>query len=449
MATTKIWDIKGRVDTLINYAANPEKTEGQRYSERQIQALHDVMDYASDDYKTERSLYVSGVNTTPDMAKYKMHQTKLRYGKTDGIVAFHAIQSFKPGETTPDRAHEIGIKLAKEMWGDRFEVVIATHLNKEHLHNHFVINSVSFLDGKKYYDNTANYNKMKRISDRLCYEYNLSVIEKPKSKGKHYAEWMAEKNGYPTIRGQIRDEIDGIIEGSYTTQIFWSELKRRGYEVKNTGKYIAVKATFAQKYVRLDNLGKYYTPDAINERIIAARNGIKLIEINKPKPDYNAWLEKYEPIKLKGFKALYYHYLYLFGKIRKRESPQRVCFYLREEIIKFERYQNQFHFLYDNDIETSSQLIEMKQTAEERISELTLKRSRLYHKPEAKGEIADINTELKELRAKVRMCNNILIDSERINEKYNEAQRLEQEAELERSKKNKPKIKTKDQEITR
>ena len=448
MATTKIWDIKGRVDTLINYAANPEKTEGQRYSERQIQALHDVMDYASDDYKTERSLFVSGVNTTPDMAKYKMHQTKLRYGKTDGIVAFHAIQSFKPGEVTPELAHEIGKRLAKEMWGDRFEVVIATHLNKEHLHNHFVINSVSFADGLKYYDNTANYNLMKRISDRLCYEYNLSVIENPKSKGKHYAEWMAEKNGYPTIRGQIRDEIDGIIEGSYTTQSFWSELKRRGYEVKNTGKYIAVKATFAQKYVRLDNLGKYYTPDAINERIIAARNGIKLIEINKPKPDYNAWLEKYEPIKLKGFKALYYHYLYLFGKIRKRESPQRVCFYLREELIKFERYQNQFHFLYDNDIETSSQLIEMKQTAEERISELTLKRSRLYHKPEPKGEIADINTELKELRAKVRMCNNILIDSERINEKYNEAQRLEQEAELERSKKNKPKIKTKDQEIT-
>ena len=445
MATTKIWDIKGRVDTLINYAANPEKTDGNKYSEKQIQALHDVMDYASDDYKTERSLFVSGVNTTPDTAKYKMHQTKLRYGKMDGIVAFHAIQSFKPGETTPDRAHEIGIKLAKEMWGDRFEVVIATHLNKEHLHNHFVINSVSFADGKKYYDNTANYNKMKRISDRLCYEYNLSVIENPKSKGKHYAEWMAEKNGYPTIRGQIRDEIDGIIEGSYTTQIFWSELKRRGYEVKNTGKYIAVKPTYAQKYVRLDNLGKYYTPDAIKERIIAARNGIMLIEINKPNPDYNAWLEKYEPIKLKGFKALYYHYLYLFGKIRKKEMPQRVSFYLREELIKFERYQKQFHFLYDNDIETSGQLIEMKRTAEDRISELTLQRSRLYHKSDAKGEIADINTELKELRAKLRMCNNILTDSERINERYNEAQRLEQEAMTPK----KHKKKDKDKEITR
>ena len=425
MATTKIWDIKGRVDTLINYAANPEKTEGKRYSEKQIQALHDVMDYASDDYKTERSLFVSGVNTTPDTAKQKMHQTKLRYGKMDGIVAFHAIQSFKPGETTPDIAHEIGIKLAKEMWGDRFEVVIATHLNKEHLHNHFVINSVSFADGKKYYDNTENYNLIKKISDRLCEEYNLSVIRNPKNKGKHYAEWYAEKNGYPTIRGQIKDELDEIIKCSYTVQSFWTELKRRGYEVKDTGKYIVLKPTFSEKYIRLKSLGENYSPEAIKERIIMARKGIR--DFFSPKPDYNVWLKKYEPIKLKGFKALYYHYLYLFGKMRKKETPQRVSFFLREELIKFERYQKQFHFLYDNDIETSSQLIEMKQTAEDRISEFTQKRSRLYHKPDAKGEIADINTELKDLRAKVRMCNNILIDSERINEKYKEAQRLEQE----------------------
>ena len=443
MATTKIWDIKGRVDSLINYAANPEKTDGNKYSEKQIQALHDVMDYASDDYKTERSLYVSGVNTTPDTAKQKMHQTKLRYGKMDGIIAFHAIQSFKPGETTPDIAHEIGIKLAKEMWGDRFEVVIATHLNKEHLHNHFVINSVSFVDGKKYYDNTENYNLIKKISDRLCEEYNLSVIRNPKSKGKHYAEWYAEKNGYPTIRGQIKDELDEIIKCSYTVQSFWTELKRRGYEVKNTGKYIALKPTFSEKYIRLKSLGENYSPEAIKDRIIRGRNGIR--DLSAPKPDYNAWLKKYEPIKLKGFKALYYHYLYLFGKIRKKEPPQRVCFYLREELIKFERYQKQFHFLYDNDIETSGQLIEMKQMAKDKISELKLKRTRLYHKPDAKGEIADINTELKELRAKVRMCNNILTDSERINERYNEAQRLEQEAVTPQ----KHKKKDKDEEITR
>ncbi len=434
MATTKIWNIKGRLDCLINYAANPEKTDGNQYNKAEMQALHNVMAYAADGYKTEKRLYVSGVNVTPDTATYKMQQTKLRYGKTDGIIAFHAIQSFKPGEVTPELAHKIGVELAKEMWGDRFEVLIATHLNRHHLHNHFVINSVSFADGKKYYDNTENYNLMKKISDRLCEENNLSVIRNPKSKGKHYAEVMAEKNGYPTIRGQIKDELDEIIKCSYTYKDFWRILKQRGYEVKDTGKYIALKPAFSQRYIRLKSLGENYSEESIRQRIIAARNGIRIL--NKPATDYNAWLKKYEPTKLHGFKALYYHYLYLFGKIRKKETPQRVSFYMREEIIKFERYQKQFHFMIENDIETTGQLNEMKQNAEDTIEELTLKRTRLYSKPDAKDEISDINAELKKLRMNVRMCNNILTDSKLINERYKEAIILEQEAVMQNNSKN-------------
>ena len=426
MATTKIWDIKGRLDSLINYAANPDKTDGKNFDEGAIKALHNVMDYASDDYKTEERIYVSAVNATPETARQKMQQTKMRFRKIDGMVAFHAIQSFKPGEVTPKLAHEIGKRLAEEMWGDRFEVVIATHLNKEHLHNHFVINSVSFIDGKKYYDNTANYNRLKRLSDTLCEEYNLSVIRNPKNKGKHYAEILAEKNGYPTIRGQIKDELDEIIKASYTYKDFWKILRERGYEVKDTGKYIALKPAYSQRYIRLKSLGDNYSEEAIKERIIKARNGIR--DLDKPKPDYNAWLNKYGPIKLKGFKALYYRYLYLFGKIRKKETPQRVSFYLREELIKFERYQKQFHFLYENDIETSAQLNEIKHSAEERIAELTSKRMGLYRNPNAKSEIDETNKELKILRTKLRMCNNILTDAERINQHHNEAMRLEKEA---------------------
>lgn len=428
MATTKIWDIKGRLDSLINYAANPDKTDGKNFDEGAIKALHNVMDYASDDYKTEERIYVSAVNATPETARQKMQQTKMQFRKTDGIVAFHAIQSFKPGEVTPKLAHEIGKRLAEEMWGDRFEVVISTHLNKEHLHNHFVINSVSFIDGKKYYDNTANYNRLKKLSDTLCEEYNLSVIRNPKSKGKHYAEILAEKNGYPTIRGQIKDELDEIIKASYTYKDFWKILRERGYEVKDSGKYIALKPAFSQRYIRLKSLGDNYSEEAIKERIIKARNGIR--DLDKPKPDYNAWLNKYEPIKLKGFKALYYRYLYLFGKVRKKETPQRVSFYLREELIKFERYQKQFHFLYENDIENLGQLNEIKQSAEERITELTSIRMGLYRNPNAKSEIAEINKELKNLRAKLKMCNNILTDAERINQHHNEAIRLENESKI-------------------
>ncbi len=421
MATTKIWDIKGRVDVLTNYVANPDKTQDKS----KIQALHNVMDYASDDYKTEKSLYVSGVNITPDTAKYKMQQTKLRYGKTDGIIAFHAIQSFKPGEVTSELAHKIGVEFAKEMWGDRFEVLIATHLNKQHLHNHFVINSVSFVDGKKYYDNKANYNLMKKISDRLCEENNLSVIRNPKSKGKNYAEWLAEKNGYPTIRGQIKDELDEIIKCSYTYEQFWKILKQRGYAVKLDVKYIALKPAYSQRYIRLKSLGKNYSEEAIRQRIIATRNGIR--DLDKPKSDYNAWLNKYERTKLHGFKALYFHYLYLFGKIRKKETPQRVSFYMREELIKFDRYQKQFYFLIDNDIETVDQLNSIKQADEYRIEELTSKRPRLYKNPAANTEIADINDKLKELRKRLRMCNNILQDAKHIREHYNKAIQLEKQ----------------------
>lgn len=425
MATTKIWDIKGRLDCLINYAANPEKTDGNQYSKAEMQALHDVMAYAADEYKTEKRLYVSGVNVTPDTATYKMQQTKLRYGKTDGIIAFHAIQSFKPGEVTPELAHKIGVEFAKEMWGDRFEVLIATHLNRHHLHNHFVINSVSFADGKKYYDNTENYNLMKKISDRFCEENNLSVIRNPKSKGRHYAEVMAEKNGYPTIRGQIKDELDEIIKCSYTYEQFWKILKQRGYEVKDTGKYIALKPAFSQRYIRLKSLGKNYSEEAIRQRIISARNGIRILD--KPATDYNAWLKKYEPIKLLGFKALYYHYLYLFGKIRKKETPQRVSFYMREELVKFERYQKQFHFLIENDIETTEQLKTFKGNAELKISELIIQRSRLYGKNDSTAEIKTINAELRKLRKNIRMCNNIFQDIETIREHQKTVELLERE----------------------
>ena len=154
-----------------------------------------------------------------------------------------------------------------------------------------------------------------------------------------------------------------------------------------------------------------------------SRNGIQ--ELDKPKTDYNAWLKKYEPTKLHGFKALYFHYLYLFGKIRKKETLQRVSFYMREELVKFERYQKQFLFLYDNDIETMEQLTSFKANAENRIDELTMQRKQLYGKDDTKDEIAALNKELRELRKDVRMCDRIMADIEVIKEHQKFAENLE------------------------
>lgn len=425
MAATRIWSIKGRLDSVINYVTNPEKTDGSKYTDTELQALADVIDYAEDGAKTHNKVYVSGINLSPNIARNQMVMTKLQFGKTDKILAYHGYQSFLSGEVTPDQAHEIGVELARRLWGDRFQILITTHLDKEHLHNHFCLNSVSFVDGKKFRGGSKAYWQMRAESDKICAEYGLSVIKNP-GKGKNYAEWKADHEGRPTVRGQIKEELDEIIKCSYTYEQFWRILKQRGYEVKRDVKYIALKPAYSRRYIRLKSLGANYSEESIRQRIIAARNGIR--DLDKPKSDYNAWLNKYEPTKLHGFKALYFHYLYLFGKIRKKETPQRVSFYMRDELIKFDRYQKQFRFLYNNEIETTEQLKTFKENTEKNISELTIRRGKLYDKTDSKTEIKTINAELRELRKNLRTCNNLFIDAERIREHTEYVARLEKEA---------------------
>lgn len=162
-----------------------------------------------------------------------MQSTKKRFKKLDGTLAYHGYQSFAPGETTPEIAHEIGVKLARQLWGDKYQVIVATHLDKEsHLHSHFVINTVSFKDGIKFHRENEDYRRMREASDALCREYGLSVITSRESKTKSYAEWEAEKNGQPTIRSMIRADIDRAIQASSTERMFYKTLREMGYDIK-------------------------------------------------------------------------------------------------------------------------------------------------------------------------------------------------------------------------
>ena len=206
MAITKIIAIRDRLDKRVNYAVNGGKT-----------SLNAGIDYAVDSDKTEQPQFVTTLNCSNAATAYaEMQETKSRFGKLGGVVGYHFIQSFAPGEVTPEQAHAIGVEFARRLFGDRYEVVVGTHLDKAHLHNHVVVNSVSFVDGKKYHSSPGSYYfDVRSVSDALCRENDLSVIV-PQGKGKHYAEWKAENAGRPTIRSVIRGDIDSIIGEAYT-----------------------------------------------------------------------------------------------------------------------------------------------------------------------------------------------------------------------------------------
>lgn len=183
MGVTKILSIRHQLSARLDYVTNSEKTH-----------LATDITYITNPEKTEQSFFVSVINClTPESVYDEMMNTKIRFGKTDGVQGFHIIQSFAPGEVTPEQAHSIGLEFCKRLLGDRFEAVIGTHLDKAHLHNHIIVNSVSLIDGRKYHSSYQHYfQEIRRISDELCAEYHLKVID-PKGKGEHYAVWKAQQ----------------------------------------------------------------------------------------------------------------------------------------------------------------------------------------------------------------------------------------------------------------
>lgn len=418
MATTAIWKVKSNLGRVVDYAASPDKTI---FTPEDLQGLRDVMDYATQDYKTEEQRYVSGVNCILEIARDQMMMVKWQFGKEGGIAAFHGYQSFAPGEVTPEQAHAIGVELARRLWGDRFQVIVATHLDREHIHNHFVLNSVSFVDGKKFNDCKATYALMRQTSDQLCREHGLSVIEATeRGRTMSYDTWEAERQGRPTWYSQIRRDVDACITRSLLFDHFIANLKKQGYEVKQ-GKYIAVKPPGKERFVRLKALGDSYTEEAIRQRI---REHEQTPLYHKPiRPAGQRYKMRGKPKKLKGFRALCYHYLYLLGKLKKPTAPPRRSRYMMDEIIKFDRYQEQFKFLVKYKIDTPAQLTLLTEAIRGEIDALTDQRKELYRQkrkdPEnqtCSASIQSINRSIRTKRHELRLCARIEADIPKVKE---------------------------------
>ena len=272
MAVTKLWSVTERLGQVIDYATNPEKTSvniKREFSPEQYQALADVIAYAKDEEKTEREFYVEGINCNVAIARDQFITVKEQYQKTDGIQAYHGYLSFKETDISPEMAQKIGMEFANEVWGKRFQVVVTTHLNTKHLHCHFVINSISFVDGKHLWGEEKAWFKFRKVADRICEKYGLYYDPNPnRSKQSDYLT-MKEKAGMPTRYSVAKEAIDYAIDHSKTLKEFQFALKEMGYayNLSPSRKYWTVIPKGYDKPIRLKNLGADYTNDRIVERI--------------------------------------------------------------------------------------------------------------------------------------------------------------------------------------
>ena len=346
MAYTKIIKVKSNLNLCLDYTSNPKKTE-----RRSAEDLNKLLNYTQNNDKTEHQLYVSGFNCIPQNAYEIMIETKTRWRKPvkDGnILAYHIIQSFAPGEATPDQVHQIGCEFVQRFLADRFECTVSTHLDRGHLHNHIVVNSVSYADGRMFRSDFNTYYKgIRKTSDELCRENRLSVIETD-GKGKSYDEWLSGQAGKPTIRGMVRKDVEQAIAAADSFDGFILELQNMGYTVKYGPRveHMAVRHKDAQRNIRIDRLDPRFSETALREYYrqlhrMPTEMQQEYRQENAPaKPKwqptelqptvrrarYLGKLPRRYP-KVSGFMACYYHYCALLRKAYHGKATKRCYFY--------------------------------------------------------------------------------------------------------------------------
>ncbi len=227
--------------------------------------LKKALDYITNPAKTDEKLYVSSFGCGIETADIEFDKTRLRAMNKGNNLAHHLIQAFEPGEVTPEQAHEIGRRLADEVLGGKYEYVIATHIDKGHCHNHIIFCAVDFAEHKKYISNRKSYGFIRRTNDRLCAENGLSVVVPGAQRGKHYAEWDAQRKG-TSYKAKLKIAIDRLIPLSADMDDLLRRLEAEGYEIKRS-KYISFRAPGQERFTRTKTLGEVYTEEAISERI--------------------------------------------------------------------------------------------------------------------------------------------------------------------------------------
>lgn len=464
MAVTSLWRVHGNLNNVILYTENKDKTEviktnnDDRDPEK---LLSDLFNYAARDDATLVKKYVYGINCDPENAVEEMMNVKKHFGKLGGVTAYHGYLSFTKGEVDADTAHEIGIRLAEKCWGEKYQVVVCTHLDKEsHLHCHFVINTVSFIDGIKFHRTKSDYAQMRNEADALCREYGLSVVEYPNNRRQNYEQYVSEKNGKLTNSAIIKSDMDVCMNAARTYDEFIKLMSKKGYTFDLSGKHEKITHPDFARPRRLITLGKEYTIGCIKETI--RRNWQFEKEEYLPQDETDKLFnEKYEDEYEEEYDSLLSdrtmpHLRYLYDRytfemtnwIDRKQYNKYKLYLIKDDIRKFNRFAEEQDVLLYNHIDTGTDLLNFISTCDNELKQFEEARKKLRTKlksaensgdeklaSELRSNISVVTQAMKKVRRDKKVCENIrdrapeiakkIRDVDAVNEKIRREKELE------------------------
>ena len=387
--------------------------------------LEAVINYAKNGEKTEHGILVSGINCLPENAYEEMMLIKKNFHKEDGRRGYHFIQSFNGKEVSARECNDIGMELANSLWGDKYQMLVCTHIDKDNVHNHIILNSVSFIDGSKYHNSNVEIALVREINDDLCRKYNLSVVESDKAdKETEIAESrIANYNRNSGKMDLIKRDIDEAIENARKYQDFVDELGFKGYFVKKSNNSISISTPYFNRNIRIARaFEEDYTFENIKNRIYYRNYQFKENKIYRVKIYEGVKIDS-NLLKTSYFYRLYVHFLYVLGKLPpKIHYEERTPEYYKE-IDKFNKLCNELNMISDYKLTSIEDTQNLRTQYLEEISPLKAQKEiymKLYNKTDnaadktiLKARINILNEDIDRLNSRIQTCRRIIYKAEK------------------------------------
>ena len=446
MAVTGFWPVFKNLKATLDYADNPDKTTAPEYLDEDLYA---ALRYAENDDKTDCKMFVGGINCSVQNAYAEMIAVQRRFGLRGKVVGYHGIQSFREGEVTPEQAFVIGKKTARKMWGDRYQVLVTVHLNTDNVHCHFVVNPVSFKDGAKFKNKIGDHKELRRISDEICREHELSVLENSefysKSKKKEY--WV-HKAGRKTHRDYLREDVEYCLSFSTSPREFENQLYALGYTLDSVR--FSVKAKHWERYVRLANIG--FTKEIVQAQLDKnAENRYHLFTLDYRPPYRPKKFPLEDEMRKLEFSidhsydaatvlvdALFYLVITIIQIAAELADVMLLSPDLRVVEKDLKDLISDYHFLKENDIHTVDDLQANINESKAQLSDLERERKTLGNrirrpkssedKNQSKDCRKEISKQMKPVRERLRRAEKILEKSPHLYELLKQEHELERKA---------------------